>query len=284
MPTTIDLKELLDTLDRKLNAPEARDLAFDLSLDWDNLRGETKRERLRDLLDVTWRRGQMAELLDAVHRRRPDVLPEIPVFTPPAPSPVAARTRRGTGLVVALLALGVAVVLAAWGWNAARGTARPPGTAQALYAEALDCYYNDRFDCAFDRLEQALRLDTHFGAAYDLRGVLYSRRGDNLHAFDDFSQAIALGFNPEALTLRAAIYLDRQEWDRAIGDCSSAVARTQPSDNTYYSDCLYTLGLAHKGKGDTDEARSYFQQIVDVGQNEAVVARARQQLGAPIPK
>lgn len=76
-----DRKQWLDLLDERLSADDVRELVFDLSLDWDNLgHAETKRGRLRALIEYHERRGSLDPLLSAIVDRRPDILPVAPTF------------------------------------------------------------------------------------------------------------------------------------------------------------------------------------------------------------
>jgi hypothetical protein len=57
-----DQGELLDRLDQGLNVEEVRTLAFDLGIDYDNLAGETKNGKLRELLLYLGRNNQLPRL------------------------------------------------------------------------------------------------------------------------------------------------------------------------------------------------------------------------------
>ncbi len=71
---SVDRQTLLDTLDDRLDAEDVRQVCFDLGLDWDNLVGEeTKRGKLRALIQYHERRGRQPAQLARVAARRPDV-------------------------------------------------------------------------------------------------------------------------------------------------------------------------------------------------------------------
>ena len=90
MPS-IDRYELLSLLDSKFNGQEARDLTFDLGLDWDDLGGDTstKRDHLAKVIDHYERLNRRDDLIAQVRKQRPDVLPADVgwVAAPPPPCP-----------------------------------------------------------------------------------------------------------------------------------------------------------------------------------------------------
>jgi hypothetical protein len=68
-----ELRRWLDLLDNHLNLEELRELCLRLGVDYDNLGGEGKRARARELLLVLERRKRIDALVDDLDRRRPDV-------------------------------------------------------------------------------------------------------------------------------------------------------------------------------------------------------------------
>ncbi len=83
-----DRKRWLDMLDDRLSTEEVMDLVFDLELEWDNLGGkDTKRGRLRALIEYFERRADLATLQAAVTARRPDILPSDILLSSPQPAP-----------------------------------------------------------------------------------------------------------------------------------------------------------------------------------------------------
>lgn len=79
----INLREIRETLTQKLNSEDLRTLCFDLGIDHDNLGGEGKADKVRELIYYLNRRSQLARLLHYLRETRPDWhLAEIP--PPPA--------------------------------------------------------------------------------------------------------------------------------------------------------------------------------------------------------
>jgi len=84
---------LLDALDRAFSAEDAQDLAFELGVEWDNLAGEGKRSKLRELIEECLRADRMDELLAAASRHRPlAIIPGTKYAESPAVPPPSAKT------------------------------------------------------------------------------------------------------------------------------------------------------------------------------------------------
>jgi hypothetical protein len=65
------LAELHKQLDRSFSLEEVRGLCFELGVDFDNVAGEGKSARIRNLILQMARRDQLQELVDAARRERP---------------------------------------------------------------------------------------------------------------------------------------------------------------------------------------------------------------------
>lgn len=70
----ISPSQLLDLLDASFNAEEAQDIALRLNVDWDNLAGQTKRSKLRELIMFCARQDRVDYLLAAIASSRPGLL------------------------------------------------------------------------------------------------------------------------------------------------------------------------------------------------------------------
>ena len=130
------LAALHDALDRRLDRDGLRDLCLRLGIDHDNLPGESKRARVRELLLAMERAGRTAELSDDLHMKSGSAL------VPRRSSLVTRLVTRRSSLVTLFLCL-----LAAWlFWRDGRGWAAGPalpegviGVAVAEFAETADC-------------------------------------------------------------------------------------------------------------------------------------------------
>jgi hypothetical protein len=68
----VDQSRLRDILAQFFNEGELRDLCFDLGVDYDDLPGEGKADRARELVGRFYRRGEGMTLLQAIRKRRPN--------------------------------------------------------------------------------------------------------------------------------------------------------------------------------------------------------------------
>lgn len=71
------LPAFIDALDRAFSLDEARELAFALGVDWDNLAGQGKRARLLSLVEDCQRSGTLTKLVQSAAERRPTLEPFI---------------------------------------------------------------------------------------------------------------------------------------------------------------------------------------------------------------
>ena len=65
-------EDLLEVLTQRFDDNELRDLCFTLDVDYENLRGETKDAKARELLLRMERRGEVDKLAKQVQRERPE--------------------------------------------------------------------------------------------------------------------------------------------------------------------------------------------------------------------
>ena len=70
MAVLIQLHQLLG---QRFDEEELRDLCFDLGVDYDDLRGEGKASKARELVSHLDRRGRLADLASAGKQMRPDI-------------------------------------------------------------------------------------------------------------------------------------------------------------------------------------------------------------------
>lgn len=87
---------LLQQIDDALNEDELRTLCFELDVDYDNLAGDTKRGKSRELILEHRRQGQVAKLVDQLSQMRPHVSWERPAAAqaPVHDVPAAVYTHR----------------------------------------------------------------------------------------------------------------------------------------------------------------------------------------------
>lgn len=88
----INLRQMRETLNQILNGEELRTLCFDLGIDYDNLGGEGKTDKIRELIYYLNRRGQLAQLANYLADSRCDWVIGKP---PPLPIPPARPASSG---------------------------------------------------------------------------------------------------------------------------------------------------------------------------------------------
>ena len=86
-----DFYPLRHELDRRFDEQELRSLCFDLRVDYDNLPGEGKVNKARELVAYMARRGRLDDLAKVGRRLRPDIDWEALIQ---APQVITAATRR----------------------------------------------------------------------------------------------------------------------------------------------------------------------------------------------
>jgi hypothetical protein len=73
----MDLPQLRDFITRNFNDSELRDLCFDLGIEYENLGGDNKAAKARELVAYCQRHGRLIELEGTCRRLRPNAALEI---------------------------------------------------------------------------------------------------------------------------------------------------------------------------------------------------------------
>ncbi len=277
MPT-LDRKRLLDTLDRALSAEDVASLVFDLGLDPANVEGTIKRARLRSLIEIYERQGQMDRLIAAVNALRPDVLAPDTVYaapvidSPPVSAPRAPRVSPRWLLAGLVVALGLAAAL--WGVTRLSGSApsdavnlarlnqtlaSEPDNALALFDRAGIYLNQGDYRRAIDDYTRVTALRPGYAAAYYYLAICYEKVGDYPNALDSYTHAIEDQAEPVYLLDRGALYADQGDLDSAINDFSEAIRLK--SD---YAAALYARGVAYRRQKENDKAIADFTAVVDL--------------------
>jgi hypothetical protein len=87
-PAQVDLAKLRQMLATQFSEEELRTLCFDLGVDYDDLRGESKTDKARELILYLEHRVRLADLINVGKRLRPDLAWDDVVLVSPA-TPVA---------------------------------------------------------------------------------------------------------------------------------------------------------------------------------------------------
>ena len=92
----MNLPQLRDFITRNFNDSELRDLCFDLDIEYENLGGDNKAAKARELVAYCQRHGRLTELEDTCRRLRPNAAPE--TGRESSSPTTAATTHRSGGL------------------------------------------------------------------------------------------------------------------------------------------------------------------------------------------
>jgi Tfp pilus assembly protein PilF len=126
-----------------------------------------------------------------------------------------------------------------------------------LYLSRGEAYYSrDELGAALADINQAIRLDPQFAAAYDARGRAYRFHPDR--ALLDFDIAIKL--DPQfarALVDRGAVYRLNGDLDRSLADLDEAI-RLDPDNTRAYE----VRGAVYRDKGEFDRAVSDYSEAL----------------------
>jgi type IV pilus assembly protein PilF len=119
--------------------------------------------------------------------------------------------------------------------------------------ELASGYFEEgRSDIALDEVKQVIAIDPTLGEAYNLRGLIFMRLGDNRQAEDSFRRAIAL--NPrDASVLHNHAWLQCQQgrFDEATRSFEQALVNPLYAGR---SKSLLALGLCQARAGQRDDA------------------------------
>lgn len=106
------LIRLHEILAKRFDAEELRTLCFELGIDYDDLKGEGKRGKARELVALLERRGRIAELVAIGKQLRPDAAWEVDdTATPPPTSSRPTSSPRPEQLRIAIILLLLAIML-----------------------------------------------------------------------------------------------------------------------------------------------------------------------------
>jgi len=139
-------------------------------------------------------------------------------------------------------------------------TLTPSSSARIAYSESKALSSAGEYEKAIEKLNEAIRLDSLYAAAYSSRGFAYLHTGQNQQAIQDYDEAIRLA--PERVDLyndyfnRGFVYNAIGQHQRAVEDYNEAI-RLNPGQGWLYDAraMVYdNLGEDQKAKADRDTA------------------------------
>ena len=152
--------------------------------------------------------------------------------------------------------------------------------AKHLVQQANELAMKNDFAGSLDLLQQAIAMDSTYGAVYSQLAKLYYSAGDLDKANQAISQALERdAYQPDFLYVQGKI-LEKQ------GKLDEAVAAFQRSTvvNPKESDAFFEMGSIYEQRGDTEHARSAYQKAVELSPDDPDYQRALASLSGKSPQ
>jgi tetratricopeptide (TPR) repeat protein len=127
-----------------------------------------------------------------------------------------------------------------------------------LYQRCAAYYAKGDYDRAIADLNEAIRLDPKYAAAFKQRGSAHAAKGDQDDAIADYNEAIRI--EPKfvaALTGRGTAYYAKGDYDRAIAEYNEAIQL----DPKFFT-AFFSRGTANYAKGHYDRAIADFGEAI----------------------
>jgi tetratricopeptide (TPR) repeat protein len=150
---------------------------------------------------------------------------------------------------------------------------------ESEYGSHLSNWYNNRGvvyfnrgdeDHAFSDYSQAIQLDPENADAYYNRAVSYAEKGDKDRALADYSESISLDPKDDAYLRRGNLYADRGDKEQALADYSEAIRLNPENGDAYYNRAFYI----YAPNGDKDRAIADYDESIRLApQADAYVQR-----------
>jgi serine/threonine-protein kinase len=186
------------------------------------------------------------------------------------PQPRSRRSSRWRAALLALLAIGAVVVVAAvatfW-WRQWAGAKPQEDLVKTYYRRASSYEAKGDYDRAIADYGKAIELKPGFAAAYSGRGSTYRRKKEYERAIRDFGMALELDSTfATAYGGRGLVHLEKGNLDLAIADCNKAIEL-----NPRWAIPYYGRGVAYEKKGQHDLATADFTRAVEIAPDLADV-------------
>ena len=104
-------------LNAVLNEQELRTLCFDLAIDYDSLRGQSKDDKVRELIALFQRNGRLPDLIARLEEIRPNVAWQTLIPDPSLPKTGTVSTSRRNLIIGAIIFLAVILIFGVLSWN-----------------------------------------------------------------------------------------------------------------------------------------------------------------------
>ncbi len=154
-------------------------------------------------------------------------------------------------------------------------TEADPRDAVALYYAGALAFAQHDYKVAVDKLSESLIVAPYYAPSYSLRGLAYTRLGDNTNALVDLNQAVRLA--PEVAKnyhRRAIIHLNMKEYAPALADIEKTQA-LDPKETPFFvlmNRAESYFGLKQYSKAIADYGLAL--KIAPAGNSDAYLRRA----------
>ena len=136
--------------------------------------------------------------------------------------------------------------------RATSGVQAGPQSVAGFYNRGISFAKGAEFDKAISDLNDAIRLDSRFAAAYVVRGEIWLSKNELEKAMGDLNEAVRLDPHGRAYNVRGLIWARKKCYDSAIDDYNEAI-RLDPGD-----------AVAHTGRGYAwSQQKEYEKAIAD---------------------
>jgi tetratricopeptide (TPR) repeat protein len=142
--------------------------------------------------------------------------------------------------------------------------AKNPTNNAAFNARGIAWTREGEFDKGIADFNEAIRLDPSDASAYQNRGAAREDKGESDQAIADYSEAIRLGLTASAYQNRGVAREDKGDYDQAIDDYTEAI-RLDPA----YEIAYYNRGDAWERKGDYAHAIADYTEVIRLDSNFA---------------
>jgi TonB family protein len=133
-------------------------------------------------------------------------------------------------------------------------------------------------DCAFDALDEAIRLNPNNYRALFLRGFGYRQKKFFSEALEDFGKAIEVNpRNHETYNYRAKIYAESREYQKAIEDMTKAI-ESAPTGYFLLEDYYYDRGDYYFQSSQFEKALSDLNKAISFDYHNAVYYSKRAEI------
>lgn len=133
--------------------------------------------------------------------------------------------------------------------------------ATSLHRRALNAFNQGELERALADLNEAMRINSHYTPAYDLRGQLFMAKKDFTAAIADFDKAIAQDDSVAGVFhQRALAHQGSRDYRQALKDFDKAIA-LEPLNALILRD----RAIAHRDAGNYDQAVDDYEEAMRLG-------------------